>query len=325
MKKIAVFTSGGDAPGMNAAVRSVVRTALYNNLEIFGIYRGYSGMIRGEIEQLHSKSVSNIIQEGGTILKSARSEQFRTNEGRKMAFDQLTKHGVEGIVAIGGDGTFTGANIFFEEYGIPTIGIPGTIDNDLYGTDFTIGYDTAVNTALEAIDKIRDTADSHDRAFFIEVMGRNSGYIATSCGIGGGAEITIIPETKTSIEGIASLITKGKKSKRSYIIVVAEGDPEGSAWEIAQKVKVLAPNMKHRVTTLGHIQRGGRPTAMDRLLASQMGMGAVEALIEGKQNMMAGVINGELKYTPLSEAIKKAKPINPNLIRLGEILGGATK
>ncbi len=325
MNNIAVFTSGGDAPGMNAAVRSVVRTGLYHGANMYGIYRGYSGMIRGEFLKMESKSVSNIIQEGGTILKSARSEGFRTKEGRQEAYNQLKAKGIEGIVAIGGDGTFTGAKIFYEEYGIPTVGIPGTIDNDLYGTDYTIGYDTAVNTALEAIDKIRDTADSHDRAFFIEVMGRDSGYIALSCGIGGGAEMILIPETDTSVEDLAKVVSREKKSKRSYIIVVAEGDEEGNAFEIANEVKKLAPNMKHRVTILGHIQRGGRPTASDRLLASQMGMGAVEALLEGKHNVMAGVVNGKMCYTSIDDAINKTKPINPNLVRLAEILGGATK
>ena len=325
MKNIAVFTSGGDSPGMNAAIRAVVRTGLYHGLNVYGIYRGYNGMISGDMQLLKSKDVSNIIQKGGTILKSSRSKEFMTFEGRKKAYENLIKHNIEGIVAIGGDGTFTGAEIFYKEFGIPTIGIPGTIDNDLYGTDHTIGYDTAVNTALDAIDKIRDTADSHDRAFFIEVMGRDSGYIAIACGIGGGAEITLIPETKTSIPAIIKEVSKGKKSKRSFIFIVAEGDEEGNAFEIAAKVKKEVPYMEEKVTILGHIQRGGSPTALDRILASQMGMGAVEGLIKGEKNVMSGVIHNKICYTPLKETIEKSKPINPNLIQLSEILGASTK
>jgi len=324
MKNIAVFTSGGDAPGMNAAIRAVVRTGLFNGLKVYGIYRGYDGMISGDIKVMNSQSVSNIIQSGGTILKSARCPEFRTPAGRKKAYEQLLKYNIDGVVAIGGDGTFTGAKIFAEEYDMPIIGVPGTIDNDIYGTDQTIGYDTAVNTALEAIDRIRDTADSHDRVFFIEVMGRDSGYIAVPCGIGGGAEMIIIPETKTNLEGLYDLVRTGKKSKRSFIVIVAEGDEEGSAFEIAKKVENKVKGMKHKVTILGHIQRGGRPLMWDRLLASQMGVGAVEGLLYGERNKMAGVISGRVCFTPLEEAITKSKPINPNLIRMSEILG-ATK
>lgn len=321
MKKIAVFTSGGDSPGMNACVRAVVRAGMYFNLEVYGIYRGFDGMISGDIRPLNSQSVSNIIQRGGTILKSARSKEFMSPEGRKKAFDQLKAHEIEGLVAIGGNGTFTGAMIFHEEYGIPTVGCPGTIDNDLYGTDHTIGYDTAVNTALEAIDKIRDTAASHDRIFFIEVMGRDSGYIAIASGIGGGAEMVMVPETKTTIHEVLETLKQGwNRSKSSSIVVVAEGDEEGDANSIATKIKEQLPILDIRVTTLGHIQRGGAPTALDRILASRLGLGAVEGLIHGRSNVMAGVVNEKLVYTPLQDTITKTKPINQDLIRMIEIL-----
>src|SRR5688572_11934754 len=272
MKRIAVFTSGGDAPGMNACIRAVVRTATYHNIEVYGIKRGFAGMIKGEISKMESWSVSNIIQKGGTILKSARCNEFLEKEGRQKAYDQLKQHNIDGLVAIGGNGTFTGAEIFFNEFGIPTVGCPGTIDNDLYGTDYTIGYDTAVNTALDAIDKIRDTADSHERVFFVEVMGRDSGYIAMPCAIGGGAEIVMIPESVTSINQVIDTLQNGwNRSKTSFIIVIAEGDEEGNATEVATQVKAALPQMDARVTILGHVQRGGSPTAADRLLASQIG------------------------------------------------------
>ncbi len=321
MKKVAVFTSGGDAPGMNACVRAVVRGGIYHGIEVYGIWQGYSGMIEGRIVKLESHSVSNIVQRGGTILKSARSKEFRTKEGRKAAFDQLQEHGIEGIVAIGGDGTFTGANIFFEEYGIPTVGAPGTIDNDIYGTDYTIGFDTAVNTALDAIDKIRDTAASHNRIFFIEVMGRDSGYIAIQSGIGGGAEAILVPETVTTMEEVFSALEKGwEHAKSSSIVVVAEGDELGNAMQIAEKVKEKAPDQDIRVTTLGHIQRGGSPTAADRTLGSRLGLGAIEGLLNGEQNVMAGIINNELVYTPFREAITKSKPLNKDLLRMINVL-----
>lgn len=322
MKRIGVFTSGGDSPGMNAAVRSVVRTAIYNNLEVFGIIRGYSGMINGEIIQLNSHSVSNIVQRGGTFLKSARSKRFMTPDGRKKAYEELKQFGIEGLAAIGGNGTFTGAEIFESEWGIPTVGIPGTIDNDLYGTDYTIGFDTAVNTSLAAIDKIRDTASSHDRIFFVEVMGRDSGYIAIESGIGGGAELIMVPETLTTIKDVISTLQEGwKKQKTSSIIVVAEGDEQGNATEIAAKVeKHLSDRADIKVTTLGHVQRGGNPTAMDRILATRLGMAAVEGLIEGRKNVMAGIINNEVVYTPIKDCITKAKPIHPDLIRMVDIL-----
>lgn len=322
MKKIAVFTSGGDAPGMNACIRSVVRTSIFHGLEIYGISYGYDGMIQGNIKKMHSHSVSNIVQRGGTILKSARSEEFRTKEGREKAYKQLKELGIEGIVAIGGDGTFTGAKVFYEEFGIPTIGCPGTIDNDIYGTDYTIGFDTAVNTALEAIDKIRDTAAAHDRIFFIEVMGRDSGYIAVECGIGGGAEFVMVPETKTDLKKVVKSMKNLRKSKSSSIIVVAEGDEEGSAEEIMKKVseKISDPDKEFKVTTLGHIQRGGNPTARDRVLASRCGMAAVEGLIKGHANCMAGVVNGEIVYTPFADCIGKTKPLNEDYLKLIEML-----
>ncbi|HAK77448.1 MAG TPA: 6-phosphofructokinase [Runella sp.] len=322
MKKIAVFTSGGDAPGMNACIRAVVRSAIYYGIEVYGIRRGYNGMIAGDIYQMTSHSVSNIIQRGGTILKSARSKEFMTKEGRQKAYEQIQKFGIEGLVAVGGNGTFTGATIFFDEYGIPTVGAPGTIDNDLYGTDHTIGYDTAVNTALEAIDKIRDTADSHDRVFFIEVMGRDSGYIAIQCGIAGGAEIVMVPEVLTPISEVVETLKQGwNRSKSSSIIVVAEGDEEGNAAEVADKIKArLEVDMDIRVTTLGHIQRGGIPTAYDRILASRLGLGAVEGLMNGQKNMMVGIINNELVYTPFRDTIRLPKPINEDMLRMVKIL-----
>jgi len=256
MKNIGVFTSGGDAPGMNACVRSVVRTGLNLGLNVFGIKYGYNGFITNDIYQMKSYSVSNTLQKGGTILKSARSDEFRTKEGRKKAYQNLKAKGIEGLVAIGGDGTLTGANIFYEEFGIPTVGAPGTIDNDLYGSDYTIGFDTAVNTALEAIDKIRDTANSHDRVFFIEVMGRHSGHIAVNCGIGGGAELVMIPETSTTIQDVIDTLNQGRgKEKTSAIIIVAEGDEQGDAQQIANRVKEKLPKLDIRVSTLGHLQR----------------------------------------------------------------------
>ncbi|MFY0690124.1 MAG: 6-phosphofructokinase [Cyclobacteriaceae bacterium] len=321
MKSIGVFTSGGDAPGMNACVRSVVRNALYLGIDVYGIKYGYNGMIEGDIYKMKSYSVSNIVQRGGTILKSARSKEFMTKEGRKKAFEQLKKRGIEGLIAIGGDGTFTGANIFYEEHGIPIIGCPGTIDNDLYGSDFTIGFDTAVNTALDAIDKIRDTAASHDRVFFVEVMGRHSGYIAIHCGIGGGAEMVMVPETSTRIHDVIDALKGGREQqKTSSIVVVAEGDEQGNAHEIAAKVGAELPDLDIRVSNLGHIQRGGSPTSYDRILASRLGMAAVEGLINGRKNEMVGIIDDKINYTSFKLAISKSKPINDEMMRLVEIL-----
>jgi 6-phosphofructokinase 1 len=321
MKSIAVFTSGGDAPGMNACVRSVVRNALYLGLDVYGIKYGYNGMIEGDIFKMKSYSVSNIIQRGGTILKSARSKAFMTTEGRKKAFEHLQKRGIDGLVAIGGDGTFTGANLYYQEYGIPIIGIPGTIDNDLFGSDYTIGFDTAVNTALSAIDSIRDTANSHDRVFFIEVMGRNSGFIAIQCGIGGGAEMVMVPETATTTNDIIQNLKEGRdKDKTSSIIVVAEGKVHGNAHEIADKVLLELPELDIRVSTLGHVQRGGKPTAFDRILASRLGIAAVEGLTNGKKGVMVGIVNNQIKYTNFQDAITNPKPIDDDMLRMVKIL-----
>ena len=321
MRSIAVFTSGGDAPGMNACVRSVVRNALYLGLDVYGIKYGYNGMIEGDIYKMKSYSVSNIIQRGGTILKSARSKAFMTPEGRKKAFEHLQKRGIDGLVAIGGDGTFTGANLYYQEYRIPIIGIPGTIDNDLFGSDYTIGFDTAVNTALSAIDSIRDTANSHDRVFFIEVMGRNSGFIAIQCGIGGGAEMVMVPETATTTNDVIQNLKEGRdKDKTSSIIVVAEGKVHGNAHEIADKVLSELPELDIRVSTLGHVQRGGKPTAFDRILASTLGMAAVEGLTNGKKGVMVGIVNNQIQYTNFKDAITKPKPINNDMLRMVKIL-----
>ena len=306
---------------MNACVRSVVRNALYLGVDVYGVKYGYNGMIEGDIYKMKSFSVSNIIQRGGTILKSARSQGFMTPEGRKKAFEQLQKQGIEGLVAIGGDGTFTGANLFYEEYGLPVIGIPGTIDNDLFGSDYTIGFDTAVNTALSAIDSIRDTANSHDRVFFIEVMGRNSGYIAIQCGIGGGAEMVMVPETATTVDDVIQNLKEGRdKDKTSSIIVVAEGEVHGNAHDIADKVLSELPELDIRVSTLGHVQRGGTPTAFDRILASRLGMAAVEGLVNGKKGMMVGIVDNQIQYTNFKIAITKSKPINEDMLRMVKIL-----
>ena len=323
MKKIAVLTSGGDAPGMNACIRAVVRSGIHYGIEVYGVLRGYDGLINGSFTPMNRRAVSNIIQKGGTVLKSARSKEFITPEGRKKAYKQLKEQGIDGLVVIGGNGTFTGAKLFYEEHGFPVVGVPGTIDNDLYGSDFTIGYDTAVNTALDAIDKIRDTADAHDRVFFIEVMGRDTGYIAVRSAIGGGAEMAMIPERKQPIEGvIAKLREATSKGKGSSIIVVAEGDEAGNAYQIADKVKKEVPELDTKVTMLGHIQRGGAPTASDRVLASRLGLGAVQALRDGKSAVMSGVINHKLVYHTLTDAIEKKKPVNPELVDLVDTLNG---
>ncbi len=323
MKKIAVLTSGGDAPGMNACVRAVVRAGIHYGMEVMGVVKGYDGMINGSFTPMTRRSVSNIIQKGGTILKSARSDEFRTVEGRAKAFKQLKENGIEGLITVGGNGTFTGAKLFYEEHGFPVIGVPGTIDNDLFGSDFTIGYDTAVNTALDAIDKIRDTADAHERVFFVEVMGRDTGYIAVRSAIGGGAEMAIIPEKLTTADEVIAKLGQGAAATRgSHLIVVAEGQKPGNAHELAQQVKDAIPDLDTKVSTLGHIQRGGAPTAADRVLASRLGVGAVEGLRNGLSAKMAGVINHELVYTTLDDAINKRKPVNPELVRMIEILNG---
>ncbi|MFN6083112.1 MAG: 6-phosphofructokinase [Bacteroidota bacterium] len=320
MKRIGVFTSGGDSPGMNACIRAVVRTAIYNGIEVMGIQRGYQGMIENDIDFLTSRSVSNIIQRGGTILKSARSKEFMTPEGRSKAFRNLKDIGVDGIVCIGGNGTFTGAKLFFEEHGIPSIGAPGTIDNDLYGTDFTIGFDTAINTAVEAIDKIRDTADSHGRVFFIEVMGRHTGYIALAAGIAGGAELILIPEKQGQWKDVAAMFAGETKSPKAFsIVIVAEGDEEGGAIKIVERLTKEIPDFDPRVSILGHIQRGGSPTAYDRVLASRLGNAAVEALLAGETNKMAGLVNNQVVLTSFDEAINNSKPLNPGLLKLVDI------
>lgn len=319
MKRIGVFTSGGDAPGMNAAVRAVVRTGTARNLEVMGIRRGYAGMIDGDFEKLGPRSVANTIQRGGTILLTARSKDFMTAEGRAQAAQKLKDAGIEGLVCIGGDGSFHGAHYLYAEHGIPTIGVPGTIDNDLYGTDYTIGYDTAVNTALQAIDRIRDTAASHERLFFIEVMGRHAGFIALDVAIAGGAEEAVIPEDPCAVEDLIETV-KGsvRKGKSSSIIIVAEGIDGGGA-KVMEQVRE-ATGLDARLSILGHVQRGGSPSAMDRILASRLGSAAVDALLAGKTDVMAGIINDTLSFTPLEDTWTKKKDINHDLYQLAKTL-----
>ncbi|HEV9038267.1 MAG TPA: 6-phosphofructokinase [Puia sp.] len=317
--KIGVLTSGGDAPGMNAAIRAVVRTGIYNGMEVFGIMRGYSGMIENDIVPMHSRSVANIIQRGGTILKTARCKEFFEFDGRKKAYNNLKKLGINGLVIIGGDGSFRGAHKLSEEFDIPCIGLPGTIDKDIAGTDFTIGFDTAVNTAVEAIDKIRDTADAHDRLFIIEVMGRDAGYIALHSGIATGAENILIPERKTDIDELVnSLLEKERRKKLVNIIVVAEGDR--GAEDVAAIIKERVPTADTRVCVLGHIQRGGAPSCLDRLIASRMGYSAVECLIEGRHNVMVGIVNNKMHYTPLEKAVKAKQKISEDWLKIVKIL-----
>lgn len=312
---IGILTSGGDAPGMNAAIRAVTRTAIYNGFEVKGIMRGYKGLISDEIIPFQTENVSNIIQHGGTILKTARSEEFRTAEGRKTAYENIKKHGITALVVIGGDGSLTGARIFATEYNFPIVGVPGTIDNDLFGTDTTIGYDTALNTIVEAVDKIRDTATSHERIFFIEVMGREAGFLALNGAIASGAEAAIIPEIATEVDQLGEFIQHGfRKSKNSSIVLVAESELTGGAMGLAERVKNEFPQYDVRVTILGHIQRGGSPSATDRILASRMGEAAIHALIEDQRNVMIGIQNDELVYIPFSKAIKNQKPIKRELL-----------
>ena len=324
VNKIAVLTSGGDAPGMNAAIRAVVRTCSYHDVEVLGIYRGFQGMIEDDFVELNARSVRNIINKGGTFLKSARSEGFRTKEGRESAYKNLTKNGVEALVVIGGDGTFTGALSFSQEFGFPVMGIPGTIDNDIYGTTHTIGYDTALNTVVDAIDKIRDTASSHNRMFFVEVMGRDSGFIALNSGIGGGAERIIIPEKNIPAEVLLEDIDRGKRrGKTSNIIVVAEGNTAGKAvFELKEYVEQKRPEYDIRVSVLGHMQRGGTPTCYDRVLASRMGVKAVESLLEGKSQYMVGINNDRMELIPLEKAVKEndESKIDKDLIRITDIM-----
>ncbi|MEO6188046.1 MAG: 6-phosphofructokinase [Ginsengibacter sp.] len=318
--KVGVLTSGGDAPGMNAAIRAVVRTGNFYGLEVFGILRGFSGMIDGDIMKMESKSVANIIQRGGTILKTARCKEFLTYEGREKAFKNLQELGIDGLVIIGGDGSFRGAQTFSNEFDIPCIGLPGTIDKDISGTDFTIGFDTAVNTAVEAIDKVRDTADAHDRLFIIEVMGRDSGYIALHSGIATGAENILIPEKRTDIEDIIKALTEKRGRKKLVnLIVVAEGEEFG-ANELAKIICERMPEQEVRVCILGHIQRGGAPTCLDRLIASRMGYAAVECLMEGRFNVFVGIVNNRMHYIPLNEAVKKKQRISEEWMKIVRIL-----
>lgn len=321
LKCIGILTSGGDAPGMNAAIRAVTRSAIYNNIKVKGIYRGFKGLLTDEIADFKTNSVSNIIQQGGTVLKTARCDEFLNAEGRKAAYENMGKHGIEALVVIGGDGSLTGARIFAQEYNIPIVGLPGTIDNDLLGTDVTIGYDTALNTIVDAVDKIRDTASSHERLFFIEVMGRNCGALALNSAIAAGAEAAIIPEISIEKDQLHEFISQGfRKSKNSSLVLVAESEITGGAIQLAERVKNQYPQYDVRVSILGHLQRGGSPTAQDRILASRMGYAAIQALLEDQRNIMIGVRNEEIVYVPFSKAIKKEKPINPDLVELLRVL-----
>lgn len=322
IKKIGVLTSGGDAPGMNAAIRAVVRACAYYNVECVGIYRGYQGMIEGDFKPMGPRDVKNIINKGGTILKSARSKEFRTEEGRKIAYENLKKEGVEALVVIGGDGTFTGAEIFNKEYGFSVIGIPGTIDNDIFGTSHTLGYDTALNTVVEAIDKIRDTANSHNRLFFVEVMGRDAGHIALNAGIGAGAEEILIPEEALGLDRLVESLNRSKASgKTSSIVVIAEGDKIGkSVFELKDYFEENMPEYDVRVSVLGHMQRGGSPSCFDRVLASRLGVKAVESILEGKSNYMVGLLNDKVCLTPLEQAIKGQSEVDVELIKVSDIV-----
>ena len=317
IKCIGILTSGGDAPGMNAAIRAVTRSAIYNGLKVKGIYRGYKGLITGEIKEFKTENVSNIIQLGGTILKTARCQEFKTPEGRQIAYETMQKEGIDALIVIGGDGSLTGARLLAQEYDIPCIGLPGTIDNDLFGTDTTIGYDTALNTILDAVDKIRDTATSHERLFFVEVMGRDAGFLALNGAIASGAEAAIIPEFNTEVDQLEEFINNGfRKSKNSSIVLVAESEITGGAMHYAERVKNEFPQYDVRVSILGHLQRGGRPTAHDRIIASRMGVASIEALMEGQRNVMIGIENDQIVYVPFTKAIKNDKPIDRELVNV---------
>ena len=316
-KYIGILTSGGDAPGMNAAIRAVTRSAIYNGWKVKGIYHGYNGLINGEIEEFTSESVSNIIQRGGTILKTARSKEFMTPEGRKKAYETLQREKIEALVVIGGNGTLAGAREFADEYNIVCIGLPGTIDNDLNGTDYTIGYDTALNTIVSCVDKIRDTAASHDRIFFVEVMGRDAGFLAQNSAIASGAETAIIPEDNTDVDQLEQFISRGiRKTKNSSIVIVSESPKDGGAMHYAERVKKEYPQYEVRVSILGHLQRGGSPSAYDRILASRLGEGAIEALLDGQRNVLIGIHNDKVVYIPFAEAIKSDKPLDKSLINV---------
>lgn len=322
IKKVGVLTSGGDSPGMNAAIRSVVRTCAYHNIECIGIYRGYQGMIEGDFKEMGPRSVNNIVNKGGTILKSARSLEFKTSEGRKKAHENLTKAEIDALVVIGGDGTFTGGLLFNNEFNFPVMGIPGTIDNDIFGTSHTLGYDTALNTVVDVIDKIRDTASSHNRLFFVEVMGRDAGHIALNAGIGAGAEEILIPEENLGLDRLLESLQKSKASgKSSSIVVIAEGDKIGkNVFELKDYVEANLPEYDVRVSVLGHMQRGGSPSCFDRVLASRLGVKAVESLLEGKSNYMVGLQNDKVSLTPLEQAIKGKTEIDRELLRVSDIM-----
>jgi 6-phosphofructokinase 1 len=315
IKTIGILTSGGDAPGMNAAIRAVTRSAIYHGLNVKGIYRGYKGLISGEIKEFQTQSVSNIIQQGGTILRTARCQEFMTEEGRNIAYENMVKEGIDALVVLGGDGTFTGAKIFANEFNIPVVGVPCTIDNDLCGTDYTIGYDTALNTIVESVDKIRDTANSHERLFFIEVMGRDAGFLALNSALASGAEAAIIPEIVTGEDQLETLIQRGfRKSKNSSIVIVAESDSTGGALGISERLKKEHPEYDARITILGHLQRGGRPSAYDRILASRLGAAAIDALLDEQRNIMVGVVHDDIVYVPFTKAIKDDKPVDAVLM-----------
>ena len=317
IKCIGILTSGGDAPGMNAAIRAVTRSAIYNGLKVKGIYRGYKGLITGEIKEFKTENVSNIIQLGGTILKTARCQEFRTPEGRQIAYETMQREGIDALIIIGGEGSLTGARLLAQEFDVPCIGLPGTIDNDLFGTDTTIGYDTALNTILDAVDKIRDTATSHERLFFVEVMGRDAGFLALNGAIAAGAEAAIIPEFNTEVDQLEEFINNGfRKSKNSSIVLVAESEITGGAMHYAERVKNEYPQYDVRVTILGHLQRGGRPTAHDRIIASRMGVASIQALMEGQRNVMIGIENDQIVYVPFAKAIKNDKPIDRELVNV---------
>ena len=321
IQSIGILTSGGDSPGMNAAIRAVTRAGIFEGWKVYGIYRGYEGLINGEIKEFTSESVSNVIQRGGTILKTARSDEFRTPEGRTKAFEMLHRHHIDALIVIGGNGSLSGAEELAREHDVTVIGLPGTIDNDLYGTDSTIGYDTALNTIVDCVDKIRDTATSHDRIFFVEVMGRDAGFLAQNSAIASGAEAAIIPEDRTDIDQLAQFIGRGiRKSKNSSIVLVSESKKDGGAMHYADRVRKEYPEYDVRVTILGHLQRGGRPSAYDRILASRLGVAAVEALKDGQRNVMVGIKNDQVVYVPIAKAVKIDKPIDRELINVLTVL-----
>lgn len=321
IKTIAVLTSGGDSPGMNAAIRAVVRACSFYNIEAYGIYEGYKGLIEGRIEKLNARSVKNILNRGGTFLKSSRSEEFRTPEGRKMAYENVKKFEIDALVLIGGNGTFTGAHMFYEEYGVPVIGIPGTIDNDLFGSDFTLGFDSATNVVVECIDKIRDTAESHNRMFLVEVMGRDSGFIALRSAVASGAIDVVLPEEDSPMEDLIQEITKGAANQKTHkLVVVAEGNKLGDTFAIAKELSEKFPEIETKVTILGHLQRGGAPSCLDRILASELGVAAVEGLLKGKTDVMVGTVNKKINYTSLLESISNKATLDPELLRISKIL-----